>query len=254
MSAPRRKPSRPKYYDLNLAHLPPPGLVSIFHRISGRRCSSSRSCPLLLYLLQTALGSEAGFARCGAISSRARSVKLVLLGVVWLYAHHFFAGHPLPAARRAHRHREGARRAPRPTLVLVLGVGHGARRGLEALVKRLLEEARRCALRPRRLAAAAPHRRRDGDLHGCVRRLRRSWQAPRRVCRLEGALLGAACCALRDDALLRSRCSTTRGSACATSSWTTSSPRACASRSQAAAWALALVFYLIWSVSILWGR
>ena len=27
--------TRPKYYDLNLAHLPPPGLVSIFHRISG---------------------------------------------------------------------------------------------------------------------------------------------------------------------------------------------------------------------------
>ncbi len=26
---------RPKYYDLNLAHLPVPGLVSIFHRISG---------------------------------------------------------------------------------------------------------------------------------------------------------------------------------------------------------------------------
>ena len=26
---------RPKYYDLNLAHLPPPGLVSIFHRVSG---------------------------------------------------------------------------------------------------------------------------------------------------------------------------------------------------------------------------
>ena len=26
---------RPKYYDLNLAHLPPPGLVSILHRVSG---------------------------------------------------------------------------------------------------------------------------------------------------------------------------------------------------------------------------
>ena len=31
-SAPK---TRPKYYDLNLAHLPPPGLVSILHRISG---------------------------------------------------------------------------------------------------------------------------------------------------------------------------------------------------------------------------
>jgi hypothetical protein len=26
---------RPRYYDLNLAHLPPPGIVSILHRISG---------------------------------------------------------------------------------------------------------------------------------------------------------------------------------------------------------------------------
>ena len=53
---------RPKYYDLNLAHLPPPGLLSIFHRVSGALLFFP-ILPLLLYGLQATLGSEAGYAR-----------------------------------------------------------------------------------------------------------------------------------------------------------------------------------------------
>ena len=45
---------RPKYYDLNLAHLPAPGLVSIFHRISGALLFLP-VIPALLYLLQSTL-------------------------------------------------------------------------------------------------------------------------------------------------------------------------------------------------------
>jgi succinate dehydrogenase / fumarate reductase cytochrome b subunit len=82
--------SRPKYYDLNLAHLPPPGLVSILHRVSGALLFFP-VLPALLYLLHTALGSEAGFARWSEFFSRPL-VKVVMLGVIWLYAHHFFAG------------------------------------------------------------------------------------------------------------------------------------------------------------------
>ena len=52
---------RPRYYDLNLAHLPPPGLVSIFHRISGLLLFFP-VLPALLYLLQSTLGSEDGYA------------------------------------------------------------------------------------------------------------------------------------------------------------------------------------------------
>ena len=81
---------RPKYYDLNLAHLPLPGLVSIFHRISGAILFVP-VIPALLYLMQATLGSEAGWLHWkGVLSDPA--VKLVLLAFVWLYVHHFFAG------------------------------------------------------------------------------------------------------------------------------------------------------------------
>jgi len=81
---------RPKYYDLNLVHLPPPGLVSIFHRVSGALLFFP-ILPILLYLLHASLGSEEGYARWREFFDRG-IVKLVLLGVIWLYAHHFFAG------------------------------------------------------------------------------------------------------------------------------------------------------------------
>jgi len=81
---------RPKYYDLNLAHLPPPGLVSILHRVSGLALFFP-ILPLLLYALQQTLGSEAGWTHWKDVFSRPL-VKLVLLAVVWLYAHHFWAG------------------------------------------------------------------------------------------------------------------------------------------------------------------
>ena len=81
---------RPKYYDLNLAHLPPPGLVSILHRVSGALLFFP-ILPALLYVLQVTLGSEQGFASWQDFLGRPL-VKIALLGVIWLYAHHFFAG------------------------------------------------------------------------------------------------------------------------------------------------------------------
>jgi succinate dehydrogenase / fumarate reductase cytochrome b subunit len=81
---------RPKYYDLNLAHLPPPGLVSILHRITGFALFFP-ILPLLLYLLHSGLGSEQGFAQWRDFFAQP-FVKLVMLGVFWAYAHHFWAG------------------------------------------------------------------------------------------------------------------------------------------------------------------
>jgi succinate dehydrogenase / fumarate reductase cytochrome b subunit len=81
---------RPRYYDLNIAHLPPPGLVSIFHRISGFALFFP-VVPALLYVLQATLGSEEGFARWRDFFAQ-REVKAIALGFVWLYAHHFWAG------------------------------------------------------------------------------------------------------------------------------------------------------------------
>ncbi len=81
---------RPKYYDLNLAHLPPPGLVSIFHRVSGALLFFP-ILPIVLYMLHVTLGSEAGFARWHEFFARP-VVKLIVIGAAWLYAHHFYAG------------------------------------------------------------------------------------------------------------------------------------------------------------------
>jgi len=82
--------TRPKYYDLNLARLWPPALLSIFHRMSGALLFFP-ILPALLYLLHVTLGSSEGYARWHDFFSHPL-VKLILLGVVWLYAHHFFAG------------------------------------------------------------------------------------------------------------------------------------------------------------------
>lgn len=81
---------RPKYYDLSLAHLPPPGLVSIFHRISGILLFFP-IVPALLWMLQGVIGSEEGFARWRDLF-REPAAKLVLIAVAWAYAHHFWAG------------------------------------------------------------------------------------------------------------------------------------------------------------------
>jgi len=91
MSAAPAKSSRPrpKYYDLNLAHLPAPGLLSIFHRASG--IALFLVIPLLLFIFHQSMQSDAGFAKWQGIFAMPL-VKLVLLGFVWSYMHHFFAG------------------------------------------------------------------------------------------------------------------------------------------------------------------
>ena len=86
---PRTAYARPKYYDLNLANLPPPGIVSILHRISGALLFLC--IPVLLYVLQGSLTSEAEFARWKSMLSHP-VCKLAGIGLFYLYAHHFFAG------------------------------------------------------------------------------------------------------------------------------------------------------------------
>ena len=80
---------RPKYYDLNLANLPPAGILSILHRGSG--AFLFLAIPLFLYVLQAALSQESEYLHWRKILSDPM-VKLILLGGFWLFAHHFFAG------------------------------------------------------------------------------------------------------------------------------------------------------------------
>jgi succinate dehydrogenase / fumarate reductase cytochrome b subunit len=82
--------ARPKYYDLSLANLPPPGLVSILHRISGALLFFP-VLPVALYILHTTLGSAEGYARWAAFFDRP-AVKIIAILAAWGYAHHFFAG------------------------------------------------------------------------------------------------------------------------------------------------------------------
>jgi succinate dehydrogenase / fumarate reductase cytochrome b subunit len=89
MSAPLPRP-RPKYYDINPLHLPMPGLVSIFHRITGVAMFLFL-IPFVLLVLQITLVSEEGFNKWKAIFSEP-IVKLIVLGFIWAYLHHLFAG------------------------------------------------------------------------------------------------------------------------------------------------------------------
>ena len=81
---------RPKYYEFNLAHHWPPAVLSIFHRVSGALLFFPL-LPLALWILQTSLASEEGYARWHDLFAHPVA-KLAVIGAAWLYAHHFFAG------------------------------------------------------------------------------------------------------------------------------------------------------------------
>lgn len=80
---------RPKFLNLVEIRLPLAGFVSILHRVSG--AGLFLLLPFLIYLLELSLGSAADQARFAAIFDRPL-VKLLLLGLLWAYVHHFCAG------------------------------------------------------------------------------------------------------------------------------------------------------------------
>jgi succinate dehydrogenase / fumarate reductase cytochrome b subunit len=83
------KRRRPVWFNLSPLNLPVPGLVSIFHRISGALLFLA--LVWFLFLLDKSLSSEAGFARARAYVGHPL-VKLALLVLLWAYLHHFCAG------------------------------------------------------------------------------------------------------------------------------------------------------------------
>lgn len=80
---------RPKHLDLGKIRLPIPGIVSILHRISG--VALFFSLPFILFLLQGSLSSADAFASYKAVVANPL-IKLILLGLLWAYFHHFCAG------------------------------------------------------------------------------------------------------------------------------------------------------------------
>ena len=86
--------SRPEFRNIHVTQilhykLPPPGMVSILHRMSG--AVLFLALPLILWLFDLSLMSELSFERLVEIGSH-WLVKLVLLGLIWAFVHHLVAG------------------------------------------------------------------------------------------------------------------------------------------------------------------
>lgn len=83
-----RKP-RPKFLALNEIRLPLPGIVSILHRVSG--AGLFLMLPFLLFLFDRSVRSPETFQTFEAVVTNPLA-KLLLLGLLWAYLHHFCAG------------------------------------------------------------------------------------------------------------------------------------------------------------------
>lgn len=88
--------TKPRFRNIHVSdivlryRLPLAALVSILHRISGALMFLV-GLPFLLYLFQQSLTSELSFETYRAVVSN-WFAKLVLLGLIWAYLHHFCAG------------------------------------------------------------------------------------------------------------------------------------------------------------------
>ena len=89
------KKARPQYRNIHVSQilsyrLPPAGIVSILHRVSGALLFLL-GIPFILYLLQQSLTSEISFETYRAVVGSVPG-KLVLLVLGWAFIHHAVAG------------------------------------------------------------------------------------------------------------------------------------------------------------------
>ena len=88
------KKAKPVYRNIGLAQLikyrlPWAGKVSILHRISG--AALFLLLPFILYLFDQSLASELSFMQFQSFTDHFL-VKLICLGLIWSFLHHFCAG------------------------------------------------------------------------------------------------------------------------------------------------------------------
>jgi succinate dehydrogenase / fumarate reductase cytochrome b subunit len=92
---------RPVYRNIHISQiasyrLPPAGIVSILHRISG--ALMFLLLPFVIWLFDNSLTSEISFDRFASVFSAGAGflpgwfIKLVCLGLIWAYLHHAIAG------------------------------------------------------------------------------------------------------------------------------------------------------------------
>ena len=87
---PEMTKQRPKHLALHEIRLPLAGFASILHRISG--AGLFLMLPLLIWLLQLSLGATQDSAAMFAALTGNWLVKLILLGLLWAFLHHFCMG------------------------------------------------------------------------------------------------------------------------------------------------------------------
>lgn len=80
---------RPRHLALHQIKLPLPGVVSILHRISGLMLFFA--LPLLLWGLQASLRSIETYTILAEVL-QLPFIKLMLIGLLWAFLHHFCAG------------------------------------------------------------------------------------------------------------------------------------------------------------------
>lgn len=80
---------RPKFLALHQIKLPLPGVVSILHRISGALLFLA--LPAMLWLFQCSLTSIETYSELRQVMAHP-ALKLLSLGVMWAFLHHFCAG------------------------------------------------------------------------------------------------------------------------------------------------------------------
>jgi succinate dehydrogenase / fumarate reductase, cytochrome b subunit len=111
------------FKDLPTYRLPPAGIVSILHRISG--VLMFVLLPLVIWIFDTSVSSEISFARFRAafnVGAGGVILKLIALALLWAYLHHFIAGvrHLLMDVSHAAVSKERGDTSAKVTLVLSL--------------------------------------------------------------------------------------------------------------------------------------
>jgi succinate dehydrogenase / fumarate reductase cytochrome b subunit len=95
------KTNRPVYTNIHVTdivsyRLPPAGIVSILHRISG--VIMFLLLPFIIWMFDTSVTSEVSYDEFTSVFTAGAGflpgwfIKLIALGLIWAYLHHFIAG------------------------------------------------------------------------------------------------------------------------------------------------------------------